>query len=124
MDFHDYRLRGYQVSHLGSVITLDLVYDYPQQPKRESMIRFEGVRLYHFVHSAVAIITDIDEEPLAEVLKEHATEIESWAVQQGVNDWRSGIAELISTYSEQGLRAWTINSAIGFVGFVIASAVG
>jgi len=51
MDFHDYHLRGYEVAEFGSVITLDLVYEYPGQVVRKSRIRFEGVKLYHFVHT-------------------------------------------------------------------------
>ena len=84
MEFHDYRLRGYQVSHFGSVITLELLYDYPEEPKRESIIRFDGVRLYHLVHPAGAIITDIEEAPLEALLRDHATEIADWAKRYGV----------------------------------------
>lgn len=101
------------------MITLDLLYDFPQQPKRESTIRFDGVRLYHFVHPAGAIITDIYETPLEALLREHAAEIADWAKHYGVNDWRVGIDELTSAYTDQGLRTWTIDSAIGFAGFVI-----
>jgi len=36
MDFHDYHLRGYEVVEFGSVITLDLVYEYPGQVVRKS----------------------------------------------------------------------------------------
>ena len=56
MQFHDYRLRSYKVEEFGSLITLDLVYDYPGQTLGESQVRFHGVKLYHFVHTTVPLL--------------------------------------------------------------------
>lgn len=45
MEFHDYRLRSYQVAEFGSLITLDLVYDYPglQAWCIDSALGFKGI---------------------------------------------------------------------------------
>ena len=123
MEFHDYRLRSYQVAELGSLITLDLVYDYPGQAVRESQIRFYGVKLYHFVHTSGAIITGIDEVSLEGLLGEYETSIRAWATDQGVADWRTDTRQLLRDWSALSLKAWCIDSAIGFKGFVIATSV-
>ena len=123
MEFHDYRLRGYQVAEFGHLISLDLVYDYPGQAVRESQIRFHGVKLYHFAHASGAIITDIDEVSLEAVLNEYEPSITAWAKDQGVADWRTDIQQLFRDWSTLSLKAWCIDSAIGFKGFVIATSI-
>lgn len=123
MEYHDYRLRSYQVAEFGSLITLDLVYDYPGRAVRESQIRFHGVKLYHFVHTTGAIITDIEEVSLAGILSEYEASISAWANDQGVADWRADTRQLLKDWSALFLRAWSIDSAIGFKGFVIATSI-
>ena len=123
MQFHDYRLRSYKVEEFGSLITLDLVYDYPGQTLRESQVRFRGVKLYHFVHTTGAIITSIDEVSLQRLLSEHEISITAWAKEQGMADWRTGTQQLLVDWSALHLKAWCIDSAIGFKGFVIATSV-
>ena len=123
MQFHDYRLRSYKVEEFGSLITLDLVYDYPGQTLRESQVRFHGVKLYHFVHTTCAIITSIDEVSLKRLLSEHEIIITAWAKEQGMADWRTGTLQLLVDWSALHLKAWCIDSAIGFKGFVIATSV-
>jgi len=123
MEFHDYRLRSYEVSEFGRVITLDLVYDYPGQAIRESQIQFRGVKLYHFVHTTGAIITGIEEASLKELVREHEASIKGWSADQGVADWRTGTQQLLEDWSAMSLKGWCIDSAIGFRGFVIAASV-
>jgi hypothetical protein len=123
MDFHDYHLRGYEVAEFGSVITLDLVYEYPGQVVRKSRIRFEGVKLYHFVHTVGAIITDIEEVSLNGLVREHEASISAWSKEQGVADWRTDTDQLLEDWSALSLKAWCIDSAIGFKGFVVATSV-
>lgn len=123
MEFHDYRLRSYQVAEFGSLITLDLLYDYPGQAVRESQIQFHGVKLYHFIHTAGAIITCIYEVSLEQILREHEVSIRTWANDQGVADWRSGSQQLLQDWSALSLKAWCIEFAIGFNGFVIAASI-
>lgn len=121
MECHDYRLRSYQVAEFGRLISLDLVYDYPGHAIRESQIRFHGVKLYHFAHTAGAIITDIDEVSLEALLGEYGPSITAWAKDRGVADWRTDIQQLLLDWSALSLKAWLIDSAIGFKGFVIAT---
>lgn len=123
MEFHDYRLRSYQVAEFGALITLDLVYNYPGQPVRESQIQFHGVKLYHFVHTAGAIISDIDQVSLAWVFSEYEASITTWAKDQGVADWQSSTQQLLEEWAALSLKAWCIESAIGFKGFVIATSI-
>ena len=124
MRFHDYHLRGYTISDGGAVVTLDLAYDYPDQPKRQSTIRFDGVRLHHFILSSGAIITSIEEVPIASLVEAHASDLAAWAKRQGLNDWRSDTAQLATDWSQQGLRAWYIESAVGFSGYVVGRNAG
>ena len=123
MQFHDYNLRSYEVSDFGRVITLDLLYEYPGRPVRESQIRFNGVKLYHFVHTIGAIITDIEEVSLKELLREHEASIKAWSTDQGIADWHTGVEQLFQDWSALSLKGWCIESAIGFNGFVIATSV-
>jgi hypothetical protein len=121
--FHDYHLRGYQVSDFGSTLTLDLIYDYAGQPRRESTIIFADVRLYHFIHTGGAIITDIEEVPVTEQLDEVAGDLANWAKWHGIKGWGDDLDTYKADVAARDLRAWTIDSAIGFAGFVIARSV-
>lgn len=119
MRFHDYHLRGYSVSEGGCTIVLDLVYDYPDQPIRESQIEFTGVWLHHFIHTSAAIITDIIETPISKLLSDHETQIKEWHRQQCVSGWHDSVEESVKKLETEGLSGWSIYSAIGFSGFVI-----
>lgn len=123
VQYHDYRLRGYRIEDLGAVVTLDLVYDYPGAVVRESQIRFQHVKLYQFLHTAPAIITSIEEVPLTTVLAEHGSSIRRWATRQGVAGWRSDTQQLLMDWAAATLKAWCIDSAIGFTGFVVAASL-
>jgi hypothetical protein len=68
MRFHDFHLSGYSVRKFGGEVVLHLIYDYPAQPPEESHIRFGDVEFYHFVHTGGAIILDIAEISLSDLL--------------------------------------------------------
>ena len=93
----------------------------PGEAVRESKIRFQGVKLYHFSHTAGAIITSIEQLPLAVLLSEHGPSIETWAKEQGLTGWHTDTQQLFAGWSALALKAWCIDSAIGFTGFVVAA---
>jgi hypothetical protein len=119
--FHDFHLAGYTVGQFGGEIVLHLVDDYPPRPKEESHIKFSDVAAYHFVHTGGAIILDIAQIPLSELLREVGDQLaEWWRLHGGYHHWSDDRAKYIEALEQDGFRAWTIASAIGFEGFVIA----
>ena len=119
--YHDFHLRGYSVSDFGSRIELDLVHDYPGCPEKvESRITFSGVVCYSFVHPSGAILTEIDEVPVASLVAEELSFLTEAARQHGLEHWGSGPDEYVRTLQKEWLRAWRLESAVGFSGFVIA----
>jgi hypothetical protein len=122
--YHDFHLAGYSVSDFGGTIVLRLVYDYPGQPHDTSRITFADVSAYHFVHTGGAIITDIDEVPLSQLIAEVGPQLAEWWRQHGgYAHWSDEPTVYIETLEQTGHRGWTIGSAIGFEGFVIAKSV-
>ena len=116
MKYHDYHLRGYSVSDFGKTITLDLVLDYPNHPKDESRIEFSDVAAYNFFHVGRAIITDITETPLSKISSQVETDL--------IESAFDGDFEMCKTkMGKEGYKLWTIWSAIGFAGSVIAKSV-
>jgi hypothetical protein len=111
------------VSEFGSTVALDLLYDYAGQPRKESTVRFAGVALYHFTHTGGAIITDITEVLVADHLDSIADDLATWNKWYGVNGWRDTLENYKAYAASERLRAWTIDSAIGLSGFVIAKEV-
>lgn len=75
------------------------------------------------VYSFGAIITDIEEVSLKELLSDHEASIKAWSADQGIADWHTGVEQLFEDWSALSLKAWCIESAIGFNGFVIATSV-
>lgn len=124
MRFHDFHLAGYTVTDFGGTIALDLVYDYPDQPRETSRIKFSDVAAYHFVHTGGAIITDIDEIPVPHLLEKVGDQLAEWNRMHGLLHWDADREQYAATLKEKGYRAWTIESAVGFEGFVIAKSVG
>jgi hypothetical protein len=120
LKYHDYQLRGYSVADFGATIKLDLMHNYAGQPLRESAISFFGVALYHFTHTGGAIITDIEEVPVADQLDSIADDLATWNKWYGVSGWRDTLDNYKAYVATEHLRAWTIDSAIGFAGLVIA----
>ena len=125
MRFHDFHLAGYTVSDFGGTIVLELVYDFPEQPREMSRIKFSDVAAYHFVHTGGAIIVDIAEVPLAELLQRVGDQLaELWRQHGGFPHWSDDRTEYLVTLEKHGYHAWAIESAVGFEGFVIAKSVG
>jgi hypothetical protein len=123
MRYHDYHLAGYSVLDFGGTIILDLVYNYPGQPIRESQIEFTGVSLYHFVHTGAAIITDISPTPIATILSDHASEISERARRIGLEGWPDNMPGYEKNLQDSGVLGWSIESALGLYGFVIGKKV-
>ena len=96
----------------------------PAEPKEESTIEFSEVSAYHFIHTGPAIITEIDEVSLVDLLHRWGSRLSSWCRQHGGNQlWDEDSAKYRSDLEREGYKAWSIESAIGFEGFVIAKAV-
>jgi hypothetical protein len=123
MRYHDFHLREYQVADFGRRITLDLVFDYAGKPREELQIEFSDVALYNFTHTGGAIITDIEEASLADLLGDIGATLTMWNKQHGITGWRDSIENYRVFLESAGLKAWRIDSAIGFYGFVVAGAV-
>ncbi|MFN7140249.1 MAG: hypothetical protein ACK4UN_13015 [Limisphaerales bacterium] len=120
MRYHDYHLREYLVADFGTRIIFSLTLEAPGQPTDESTIEFLDVALYHFTHTAGAIITDISAVPLRAFLTEQQALLSSWSKQQALRFWDSSFEEYFHTLEKKRYRAWIIGSAIGFEGFIIA----
>lgn len=123
MRYHDFHLREYHVSDFGKHIILDLVYDYAGLPTEESQIGFSDVALYNFTHTGGAIITDIEETSLHDLLSEVGASLSAWNQQYGVSGWRDNLDNYRRSLESTGHRAWRIISAIGFHGFVVARSI-
>lgn len=123
MKFHDFHLKGYSVLESGRRIVLDLMYDYPNQEMEKSRIEFSGVVCYHFSHTTGAIITDIEEVRVEELVKEEAALLESFAHAHGLTHWEKNLEQYANSLVKAQMRAWRIGSAIGFSGFVIGAGV-
>lgn len=123
MKFHDFHLKGYSVLESGSRIVLDLMYDYPGVEKEQSRIEFLGVVCYHFKHTMGAIITDIEEVEVSALVEEESALLESFAHDHGLAHWQTNVTQYVDALSKVRMRAWRIESAIGFSGFVIGVAV-
>lgn len=123
MRYHDYHLSSYEVSDRGETITLDLVYGYPGQETDQSCTKFFEVALYNFVHTYNAIIVDIDEVPISELIEEIGSDIVEWNRMYRVRLMNDSLEEYSRKLQADGYKVWRIESAIGFYGFVIAKSV-
>ena len=123
MRFHDFHLSGYSVRKFGGEIVLHLIYDYPPQPPEESHIRFGDVEFYHFVHTGGAIILDIAEVSLSEVLDHFGDRMSEWNRQHGISRWDDDRAKYQAALESDSLRVWEIASAVGFAGVVVAKTI-
>jgi hypothetical protein len=103
---------------------LDLVFDYPNTPKVESMIKFTEVAAYNFIQTGGSILTDIHQTKLSEISKELNDDLTKWARDHGGLPLGDGNHEIcIDELEKDGYAAWTIWSAVGFKGIVIAKGV-
>jgi hypothetical protein len=123
MRFHDYHLTGYEVANRGQTVKLNLEYDYPDQEKHRSFIQFHEVALYSFIHTDGAIILDIEQVSVAELVMANSAVISEWSRKYSVRFWQGDLEEYSATLVNGGYQAWIIESAIGFYGFVIAKSV-
>ena len=124
MRYHDFHLEGYAVTKFGGEIVLDLVWNYPDSPFERSRILFTDVATYHFIHTCGAIITEITETSLPDLLTKYGDQLANWERMYGVSHWKDDRTKYIETLQQKGYSAWVIHSAIGFHGFVIARSVG
>jgi len=124
MKYHDYHLEGYSVRQNGAQITLHLVYDYSNAPKDWSDIEFSDVVIYNFTHTGGAIITDIYEVPITPLVNEKKKDLAEWWKNYGGFGLWNDDAEIYGAKLEsEGYRAWRIDSAIGFGGFIIGKEI-
>jgi hypothetical protein len=124
MRYHDFHLKGYSVRRFGAEIVLHLLYKYPPKPEEESHIKFSDVEIYHFVHTGGAIILDIAETPLGQILDQFWDRMVEWYHWHGgIHHWDDDRARYQARLEEDSFKAWDIGSAIGFGGFVIAKTI-
>ena len=121
MKYHDFHLRGYSVSDFGKTIRLDLVWNYPNSSKEESVIEFSDVAVYNFIHTGGAIITGIVPTALSKLPEKLDDDLVEWARKHGgLILFEDSLEACKARLEEDGYKAWTISSAIGFEGLVIA----
>ena len=123
MQFHDYHLRGYTVSEFGTKITLHLVWTYPGPARADSFIEFADVAYYRFSHTQGAILTEIDEVSLEALLKDEENFITKATQEDGLRFWEDSFAKYLNRLKREGYKAWRLDSAIGFTGFIVAKSV-
>lgn len=124
MLYHDFHLASYEVKDGGGTVVLHLVYDYPGQERLESRIEFQGVEAYDFIHTGGAIVLDIDEVPPADLLREVFHEMTARNRQHGGYPLWDGDQDVyLRNLFRAGCRAWRIEGAIGFEGYVIAKRI-
>jgi hypothetical protein len=114
MRYHDFHLAGYEVKDSGRTIVLHLVYDYSGQRKEQSLIEFSEVAVYHFIHTGGAIITDLVELPVGDLLRRVGGQLAEWERQHGgIHLWNDDREEYRAKLQADAYRAWTIDSEIG-----------
>ena len=122
--FHDHRLAGYVVGEFGKRITLNLEYHPPGVPRQVSAIEFSEVAAYQFIHTGSAILADIREVPLADLLRDIGGSLaECWREHGGYVHWNDDREAYRASLEGKGYRAWNLTSAVGFAGFIIAKRV-
>ena len=87
MRYHDFHLKDYTVSNHGVIVTLCLIKTEGSAPeakqKVESHIEFSDVETYNFIHSGGAILTDILEVSLEQMINEVYPKLAEWSIQIG-----------------------------------------
>ncbi|MEH6543010.1 MAG: hypothetical protein V7721_03620 [Porticoccaceae bacterium] len=123
MKYHDYHLDKYEVTDRGKTISFHLVYGYEGEETDVSNITFSEVALYNFIHTDNAIITDIYEIEPTKLIEEISSEVTEWNRMYRVNLWEENPEAYGIKLESLGFKAWCIESAIGFYGFIIAKEV-
>jgi hypothetical protein len=92
-----------------------LIIDYPGQERDESCISFTGVALYHFIHASAAIILDIEEIPVPNLLKEWGSEIAEWNRMHDVRLWKDNLQDYSLRLQSDGYEAWRMSPQLAFM---------
>ena len=121
--FHDYHLQKYEVSDHGKTVKLYLGFGYPGKETDFSEITFTEVAIYHFVHTASSIITDIENVPISSLFENEKENVQNWNRHLGVDIWKDDIETTVNYLQSNNYSGWYIESAIGFSGFVVAKSV-
>jgi hypothetical protein len=121
MRFHDYHLHELSVHENGTRIVLTLSWDYPGEPRPLSVIEFSGVVCYRFSQTGGAIITEIKEMNSEDVARDEQEFIISVARADGLKFWNGTFAAFFRDLRANKIRAFGIQSAVGFSGFILAS---
>jgi hypothetical protein len=117
---HDYHLRELAVLDHGSRIVITLSWDYPGDPRPLSVVEFTGVICYRFSQTSGAVITAIEEMSSEEVARDEQEFIVSVARTDGLRFWNGTFAGFFRDLRANRVRAFRIESAVGFSGFVLA----
>lgn len=123
MKYHDWHLSGYSVRDHGTTLALHLSWEYPGHVKQENHIQFSEVALYNFTHTAGAIITFIDEEPVSAFVTKEEPFIRRATSIFALRHWKNDLEAYRAFLQQEGFRYWTVESAIGFAGFVVAKSI-
>ena len=120
--FHDYHLQKYEVSDHGKTVKLYLGFGYPGKETDFSEITFTEVAIYHFVHTAYSIITDIENVPISSLFENEKENVQNWNRHFGVDIWKDDIETTVN-YLEKILREinnrnWTIRNTIEWKKFI------
>jgi hypothetical protein len=119
----EFHLEGYEVSQYGTHIVLRLQRDASAEGGAGLEVRFADVTLYHFTHTTGALLTHIGECTIPDLLAEIGSRVAGWSQSSGIALWSNSLGGYRAALLAQGYRAWRIESAIGFSGFVIARSV-
>jgi hypothetical protein len=121
-DYHDFHLRGYTVGDYGGSIVLDLVSG--TEPERCTLLEFGGVESYRFLHTGGAIITYILKVPFMDAIRETGYDFaRDFCQHGGLSVACDSNEEYGLHFARQGLHTWLIQSAIGFIGMVVAQSL-
>ena len=121
MRVHDYHLRDVLVYDRGTRIVMTLSWDYPGQSRPPSVVEFSGVVCYRFSQTGGAIISGIEEMSSEEVVRDEQEFIVSVARADGLKCLNGTFAAFMRELEANKIRAFRIESAVGFTGFILAS---
>ena len=120
---HDNFMLGYEVDSTSCTMRLRTEYRDQGPPFERTDIVFSGVEGYLFRDNLGGILFDVVEEPIEHVVAAFASDFE-WGTRYGW-PWASASADRdpCAYVREKSLRAYTVQSAIGFDGFVVAESM-
>ena len=121
MRVHDYHLRDLAVLDHGARIVMTLAWDYPGESRPLSFVQFSGVVCYRFSQTGGARITAIEEMSTADVVRDEQEFIVSVARTDGLRFWNGTFSAFLRELDANRIKAYRIESAVGFSGFVLAN---